>query len=129
MVAGRVALLLASVAAVVWLGLGLRSAVLHERARQVQERLSGPDDARRAVSLLQRARRHRPDAELVLAEATLLLYLGEQRPRVEALAREVARQEPENIGAWALLFRANRDLDPLEAGRAQARMRELNPRR
>jgi hypothetical protein len=65
------------------------------------------------------------ESRAVLAVAGALNQAGRQS-EAEPLARHVARDEPDNFAAWAILSAALADSDPAAARRARARALELN---
>ncbi len=63
----------------------------------------------------------------VVVAAGELARAGRER-EATPLARQAVLAEPANPGAWVSLFLALRRSDPAAAGRARARVLELNPR-
>ena len=118
-----------AVAALAWLGIGLRDLGLLERG----ERLSTAPDATagqvdEAARLLEDARFLNPDLRPLLAEGAVLAARGGRRaPEGLALLEEAVRREPDNVFAWGVLASATRRLDPERSRAARARAAELSP--
>jgi predicted Zn-dependent protease len=118
----RAGLLVAALAACVWLGLGLRATRLQARAEIVQP----GDSVAERRDMLQRAARLTPSTEPEVREAQILVEA--RRPGEAArLLRSVARREPENREAWAGLAQILETTSPEEAERARRRLAELVP--
>jgi predicted Zn-dependent protease len=125
----RIALLLVSLTAVAWLASAYPGTRAEEQARAIQpaagDRLSAAQVSR-SIDLLEKARRARPDGEVVPKLAGL--ELTARRPeRAIALLRPLVRSEPENLPAWTALAFALEARDPAGARAAQARRRALAP--
>ena len=125
----RIALGAVAVAALLWLGAGLRSAQLQDRAGEVagDRRKALEPRVQEAFALLQRSRRFNPDARPLLFQAYLLLFIEARREQGVRLIERVIRREPENHLAWLLLARATARSDPRKAAAARARLRRLSP--
>jgi hypothetical protein len=113
---------------IVWLTLGLRATLLEANGRDAIER--GETRASRLAAALddvRSARSWNAGSAPRLIEARLLAADGRAVQAV-ALAREVARDEPENLEAWALLYVGALSTDdvPLRR-RSLQRIGELNP--
>lgn len=121
----RISLAVAALAVAVWLALGYPGA--HDEARATAilatpaEKLT-PAQRSQALSLLQSARRFRPDGTVVLREASLLIQTG-ARARAARMLRTLLRHEPESVTGWTLLAFA----DPSARAQASARQRALAP--
>jgi predicted Zn-dependent protease len=125
----RIALLLISIAAVAWLASAYPGTRAEQQARGIQPAAGGrltQAQVARSIDLLEKARRARPDGEVVPKLAGLELTAG--RPeRAVALLRPLVRSEPENLPAWTALAFALQRSDPAAARAAQARRRALAP--
>jgi hypothetical protein len=125
----RVLIAVLAVAAIGWLGVGLRGLGLSERG----ERLSVVPRATRAqvdeaARLLEDARFLNPDVRPLLAEGALLVAHGGPRvPEGLALLEEAVRREPDNVVAWGVLASVTRRVDPERSRAARARAVELSP--
>ena len=118
----------AALAVAAWLGVQAVGAhgdaevtrvTLSERTPTLQER-------RRAARLIGRMERWNPDRRPEQLRGLLAYRAGDLR-RATAIFGRVAREEPENLQAWAQLARAAERYDPSLAARARARARELAP--
>lgn len=96
------------------------------RGVELSGRLRGAADAARAEAALRDARRLNPDSSPDVGRAVLYEGRGE-RERSAALIESVLRREPENLAAWALLYRLTRTRDPAAARRALAARARLDP--
>jgi Flp pilus assembly protein TadD len=126
---GRVLLAGGAVAAAVWLGFGLSSALLQRSAQRTgfraPETLS-PSQIAHATHQFERARKHNPDTQPAVNEAALLARVGQQ-DRAVSILRGVVDKEPDNLTAWVILSSAAARREPTLAARAADRARELNP--
>ena len=96
------------------------------RGVELSGRVESAADARRAEALLRDARRLNPDSAPDVGRA--VLYQGRGRPqRAVALLEDVLEREPDNLGAWALLYQLTRTRDPATARRALAARARLDP--
>jgi predicted Zn-dependent protease len=118
----------AAVAIAAWLGVQADGArgeaevariTLSEQAPSAQQR-------RRALRLIERMERLNPDTRPRELRGLIAYRAGDLR-RATAIFAELARDEPENLQAWALLSRAAERYDPSLAATARARMAELAP--
>jgi predicted Zn-dependent protease len=125
----RIALLLVSLAAVVWLASAYPGTRAEEQAKAIQpatgKQLSQAQIAR-SIDLLEKARRRRPDGEVDPKLAGLELTAGHPE-RAVALLRPLVRSEPDNLPAWTALAFALQRTDPKAAEAALARRRALAP--
>ena len=125
----RAALVLAALAAAVWLASAWPGTRAELRARDLQPapgRELTAAQVQEAIRLLQDARRARPDGEVVPRLAGLELTAGRPEQAV-ALLRPLVRHEPENVTAWAALELALAESDPRAAADARARRLALAP--
>jgi hypothetical protein len=76
-------------------------------------------DALRSAELLD------PSSKWRVSRATALLL--RDPPAAARLAESVVDREPDNLEAWAVLYRATRGRDPGRASEALAQVRRLNP--
>ena len=102
----RAALALGAVVVALWLAGNLRAVELEEDALNAMGRAVSdgvkPAEVDEADRLFRRARRFAPDAQLKIREGGILIFAQPDRSR--ALLEAAARQEPENVEAWALLY-------------------------
>lgn len=125
----RAALLVIALAAIGWLALGLRSYGDEVQAEHIAGRtatLHNLAAQRRALNLLDRARRHDPDQGLALEQAGLLFKANRLRAGIRVLEHVVV-DEPDNVSAWGMLQLATVRIDPALSARAGARARKLAP--
>jgi hypothetical protein len=123
----RAALVVLALAAAGWLASALPGARDEVRATALGQQSGGtlsPPERRRAIALLDAARRGRPDSVVVPREAGLLVLDGRPRAAVRLL-RPLLRAEPENATAWTVLAVALGPSDPAGARRAYARRQAL----
>jgi Flp pilus assembly protein TadD len=128
-VVARAALLLLSLAVVVWLASAYPGARDESRAAAIEPAPGGrlaPADAARARALYTGALRRRPDTVAGPRLAALELAAGEPADAVARLRRIVAG-EPDNVTAWTVLALALADRDPAGARAAEARRAALAP--
>jgi hypothetical protein len=113
---------------IAWLALGLRATLLEAEGRDAIEH--GETRTSRITAALddaRSARRWNADSAPRLIEARLLAADG-HAARAVALARAVARDEPENLEAWAVLYvGAIATDDAALRRRSLHRIGELNP--
>ncbi len=113
---------------IAWLALGLRATMLEAEGRDALEQ--GDTRASRLAEALDDARSARSwnsGSAPRLIEARLLAADGRAAQAV-ALASEVARDEPENLEAWALLYVGALSTDDAALRRRSLqRIGELNP--
>jgi predicted Zn-dependent protease len=125
----RIALLLVSLAAVVWLASAYPGTRAEEQAKAIQpaagQQLTQAQIAR-SINLLEKARKARPDGEVVPKLAGLELTAGHPE-RAAVLLRPLVRSEPDNLPAWTALAFALQRTDPVAAKAALARRRALAP--
>ena len=122
----RLGLLCAAVAAIAWLGVGLRAARLEASGAAVADAPAGrlaPARVRQALRDLRAADDHTPHRDPALLRARLLARTG-RSPEAVAILRRLVDEEPENALHWVALARAARGP---EAERARLRLRELSP--
>ena len=126
LVRGLVALVAVAIAA--WLGVQAVGAHGDAEVTRItlSERAPGADQRRRAELLIERMERLNPDTRPRQLRG-LVAYRAGDMARATAIFERIARDEPENLQAWALLSRAAERYDPSLAATARARMRELAP--
>ena len=119
-----------------WLAIGLRTTVLEERGRERLTNnltLTAPSPAQtralsRAARDLDRAGWLNPDRVPRMYYAQTILILGEKR-RARELARELMREEPDNLEIWQTARAIGLALpDRALTAESRRRVRELNPR-
>ena len=116
-----------AVAAIAWLGLGLRSLGLSERAERVAAAPDAtPAQVEEAEGQLEDARLLNPDIRPQIVEGALLTAHGRDDEGL-ALLEDAVSREPENLVAWGVLANATRESDPARSRAARARLRELSP--
>src|SRR4051812_47217413 len=124
----RIALALTAVLALGWLGVLLRDNLLAVPAAFVIIEPKEPSQARfeAAMDDLRAAEYLNPDRTPRLNQARFLNRRKQYRQAL-VIANGVAAREPENIAAWAEVFRAASAVDPARAALAKRRILELNP--
>jgi hypothetical protein len=125
----RGGLVAAAVAAIAWLGIGLREARLEAAGSAVAiGPTTGLTPARvaRADHDLREADRLTPHHDPAVFRARLLARTGRPAQAVRIL-ESLVREEPDNAIYWLALERAASRVDPRAAARARARVRELSP--
>jgi tetratricopeptide (TPR) repeat protein len=125
---GLVALALAAGA---WLVIGYRAVELEADATTVAPgaRAAGvsPEEARRALDALDRARLLSADTRPLLNQGLLLFATGRREHGI-AVAKRVVREEPENIDGWlSLYYLYLTEGDSNAAAEAAREVRALNP--
>ncbi len=126
----RLVLVSVAVVCVAVAGFWLRATLLESEAQRVSQNPFAVADTGRAARAerdFEAAERRNPDTRPKILRGHLLLRERRFRSSVEVLS-EVVEDEPENAEAWALLAVAAAEVDPRLAGRARARLGELNPR-
>ena len=124
--AARVAVAVVAVLLIAWLAVMERDERLFQDAVQTSAHARDAADAARAERGFRKARLLNPDLEPDTGRA--VLYIGTSRPRKAiALIEDLVRREPDNLTAWALLFKVSRGVDPANERRALAQRRRLDP--
>src|SRR5919107_1671035 len=123
-------LLLAACAILVlaWVGVLVRDHYVGENAANALLYESNLSDRQfdRYIERIEDSRFLNPSSSADLARGSYYLVRG--RPRAAArVAERLVRSEPENAGAWRLLWAATRRLDPARAEQAAAELKRLNP--
>lgn len=125
--AARATLLVLAVAMLGCLGLMLRNA--HQRAAAERVLFRNPPPTRTqfeaAVKQLKSADLLNPDTSPRVSRGA---FIQTKRPR-EALkiGNEVVAKEPDNLGAWTLVFSAAQPVDPARAQQAKVQILRLDP--
>jgi predicted Zn-dependent protease len=111
-----------------WLGLQAVGARADADASRVllAERTPSAEQLTRATELIGRMERLNPDTRSRQLRGLVAYRRGDMR-RAAAIFRALARDEPENLQAWALLARAAERYDPPLAATARSRIRALAP--
>jgi len=122
----RAGLVILSLAVIAWLGVMLRDARLQSRGIGAAATLHVPGNFARAESDLRAARLLNPDAGPDVSRAVLYYGAGRTTQAI-ALLEDVVRREPENRGAWSLLYGFTRGRDAAVAERARAALLRLDP--
>ena len=122
----RVALVALALAVTVLLAVGLRAAKPQAEGRELVAGKLDEASYQRALDLFRDAQRANPDTDAELLEGGLLLAGGSPREAARVI-EEVAREEPENSKAWALLAAATREIDPARATEARVQLRRVKP--
>lgn len=125
-VPARVALVAVAIAAIAFLGVGLRAALPQAEGRELASADLDQKRYREALELFRDAQRMNPDTDADLLEGGLLLAGGSPRRAARVIER-VTREEPLNSKAWALLAAAAREFDPALAREARGRLRLVKP--
>ena len=124
----RIAVAVAALVVAGWLGveaLGARADTELTRIVLSPHDLT-PAQQARARTLVARTARLNPDSRPDELRGILRLRAGDARGAGAAFAA-IVREEPDNLGAWALLARAAGGYDPALAAAARARVRALAP--
>lgn len=123
----RVALVVAALAACVWLAAGLRSSRLQADGERPFNTARIEDaEIERRLDLLEDARSLNPDPTPEIREAQLLLVAERDREAVRVL-EDVVASEPENYEAWLGLRQAAVRVDPPLSRQATREALRLNP--
>jgi predicted Zn-dependent protease len=123
----RICMVLAAVAAIVFLGIWLRSTQLAADARAIGVGARTPAQVDRSARLFERASRITPDTQPDIARAFLLIRADQPEPAV-AVLRRVVDDEPRNSTAWTYLAVALESTgDSVGGAAARARARRLSP--
>jgi hypothetical protein len=125
----RGALVVVALLALGWLGVLYRDRRVGQDAADVifyQPQLP-PAEFERQLDRLRDARLLDPDRYWDLTRARYLLLRDRPRRALRA-AQELVRDEPDNLEAWLVVFRASELVDPSRSGDAIDRIRQLNPR-
>ena len=122
---GLVALL--AVALIAWFGLLARNHAIGTSAssRVVSDPGMGAADWERTMDDLDRADLLDPSSQWRLVRAQYLLL--RDRRAAMAVADDVLRSEPDNLGAWWVVLRAARGIDRARWREAASEIRRLNP--
>ena len=122
----RIAVVVAAVLVLGWLGVMERDQRLFESGVKAAGRGHIPANAARAERAFRDAGGLNPDTAPDVGRA--FLYFGtNRREQARTLIEDVLRREPENLTAWALLFRVANQVDPAAERRALAARRRLDP--
>ena len=125
----RVALVAAALVVAAWLALSLHASNLEGAGRAPIDRLSSRvptrAEADAAIRQLRRSRHFSAD-RTPLVEQAMLLYATGRPGQAAAVARRVARDEPDDLSAWQLLLATSRS-DPAERRLARTRIAALDP--
>lgn len=125
----RVVLVAVALVCLLALGWWSRAAALEHQAQRVSDdpfRVTDPVQAAEAERRLERAGQLNPDRRPDLVRGVLLLRAERPREAIPVL-EELARDEPENVEAWAFLAVAAATIDPTLARSARSRVAQLNP--
>ena len=130
-VAIRCTLLVLSLAAVAWMALSIRALDLEAEGRAVAARAQDTQitaaELERGRSAFESARRFNADKTPALHEAFLMLTVGRVRDAL-ALAEDVVADEPDNRGAWSVVYRTAQALDARATeARAVRALRAIDP--
>ena len=120
----RAGLVVVAVAAVIWLGLGLRASRFEARAIALATHHPTPPRVAASLRELIDAEANNADTRPLVLQGELFLLSGQPKRAIVPL-REVTRREPENFDAWRLLVNAadlsgNRALEALAQRHALA---------
>jgi hypothetical protein len=125
---GRALLAAVALAAIAWLALSYRNAVLLDEAFDIAATPGVPPDRiEHALDLADRGEAVNPDrAHVRRLRAVLQRRLGRLDLAIETM-RGATSAEPENSDAWAELTELTREADPELSADARARWAELDP--
>jgi len=126
-IAVRAALIVVAVAAVAWLGLGLRAIDLQAEGQEEGRAAGSPPQGprlQRALDLLRRAGERNPDPRPQLDEASLLLAAGDNRGAARLLEGIVERNAG-SIRGWGLLAAATASFDERRSLQANGELLKL----
>jgi hypothetical protein len=126
----RVVVALLAVCVLAWLGVTERDTRLVAVGVAAAGEAGTKGDLPRAETAFRRAGLLNPDTRPDVLEAAIQDRLGRKAEAIAAL-EAVVRREPDNLGAWAVLYTVGRD-EPAIARRAlaaRARLDPLNARR
>jgi len=101
----RAGLVVVAVAAVIWLGLGLRASRFEARAIALATHHPTPPRVAASLRELIDAEANNADTRPLVLQGELFLLSGQPKRAIVPL-REVTRREPENFDAWRLLVAA-----------------------
>jgi Flp pilus assembly protein TadD len=104
-VAVRAGLVVVAVAAIVWLGLGLRASRLEARGIALATANPSPATVAASQRALIDAEANNADTRPLVLQGELFIFAGQPRRAIPPL-HEVVRREPENFEAWRLLANA-----------------------
>jgi hypothetical protein len=127
----RCVLVALAIVAGAWLVIGYRAVELEADATTVAPgaRTAGvsSEEARRALDALDRARLLSADTRPLLNQGLLLFATGRREHGI-AVAKQVVREEPENIDGWlSLYYLYLTEGDSNAAAEAARKVRALNP--
>jgi predicted Zn-dependent protease len=126
-VAVRVGLVVVAVAAIVWLGLGLRASRLEAHGIALAGAHPTPASIASSQRALIDAEANSADTRPLLLQGELFIFAAQPRRAIPPL-EEVVRREPENFEAWRLLANAATAAgDRALAAHARARALALSP--
>jgi len=119
---------LGAVAIAAWLGVQAIGARADTEATRIvlAEKTPTAAELRRADGLAARMARLNPDTRPQQLRGLVAYREGDMR-RAGAIFEAMAREEPENLQAWALLARVAERYDPSLAATARRRVRALAP--
>jgi hypothetical protein len=124
----RGALVLVAVLSLAWLGVLYRDRRVGQDAADVifyQPGL-GPAEWERQMERISDARLLDPDRHWELTRARYFLLRDMPRRALRSADRLVS-EEPDNLDAWIVVYKASRSVDRRRSARAAAEIRRLNP--
>jgi hypothetical protein len=124
----RVAVCVAAVLVIGWLGVMERDERALKRGVEASGRVSGAADLARAEQAFEDARLLNPDTTPDVGLAFLYQGAGRRQDAADVVD-DVLRREPDNLSAWGLLFTLSRGADAADERRALAARRRLDPLR
>jgi predicted Zn-dependent protease len=101
----RAGLVAVAIAAVVWLGLGLRASRLEARGIALATATPNPSTVAASLKALKDAEANNADTQPLLLQGELFIFAGEAKRAIAPLSA-VIRGEPQNFEAWRLLDQA-----------------------